>query len=401
MNAFYASCHQAKDPSLKGKPLLVAGNPKKRSGIILTASYEARKFGVKTAMVNWQAKKLCPQGIFIKPDYDLYITTSHKVMEIIRRFSPVVEVFSIDEAWLDVRGCERLFGDAVSIAKQIQKTIAQELDLPCSIGVSCNKLLSKMASDLEKPRGLTVIAKEDVATKLWHLPVGEIFGVGKRMAARLDRMNVKTIGDLARLPVNLLEQSFGLNGRYLHLWANGIDDSPVDPHSNDEAKSMGHSTTLAKDITSFEDAQKVLLSLSEQVGRRIRRENYMGRTVTITLRDASFNTITRSKTISYTSSTEDIYFTAIGLLHGNWDGHTPLRLLGVSLSHLSKGVNQLSIFEEDDKKKKLNKVMDEIKDRFGDGAIFRAGILDDDGLNDRKLGKSKNNSPTWRLKGTL
>jgi len=401
MDAFYASCHQAKDPSLKGKPILVAGNPKKRSGIILTASYEARKFGVKTAMTNWQAKKLCPQAIFIKPDYDLYVSTSHKVMEIVRSFSPVVEIFSIDEAWLDVTGCERLFGDSVSIANKIQRTIARELDLSCSLGVSCNKLLSKMASNMKKPRGLTIMPQEDVPKKLWVLPVGELFGVGKRMAGHLDKMNVKTIGDLANLPVKLLEQAFGLNGKYLHLWANGIDDSPVDPHSNDEAKSMGHSTTLAEDVVSFKDAKKVLLSLSEQVGRRVRRANYMGRTISITLRDTSFNTITRSMTIFYTNSTEDIYYTAVKLLYAHWDGHTPLRLLGVSLSQLVTGFNQLSIFTEDEKKKKLNKVMDDIKDRFGDGAIFRAGLLNDDSLNERKLGKTRNNAPTWRQRENI
>lgn len=396
MNAFYASCHQAKDPSLKEKPILVAGDPKKRNGIILTASYEARKFGVKTAMPNWQAKKLCPEALFIKPDYELYVKTSCQVMEIIRRFSPIVEIFSIDEAWLDVSGCERLLGDSVSIAKQIQKAVARELDLCCSIGVSCNKLLAKMASDMEKPRGLTVISEEDVSQKLWHLPVRELFGVGRRMAEHLSEMNVKTIGDLAEIPVKLLEQAFGLNGRYLHLWANGIDDSPVDPHSMDDAKSMGHSTTLPKDVTSFEEAEKVLLSLSEQVGRRVRRENYMGRTITITLRDASFSTITRSVTISHTNSTEDIYSSAKKLLHANWNGRIPLRLLGVSLSKLAKDFNQLSIFDTDEKKKKLNCVMDEIKDRFGDGAIFRANLLKDEELNERQLGKTRNNAPTLR-----
>lgn len=380
MNAFYASCHQAKDPSLKGKPLLVAGDPKKRNGIVLTASYEAREYGVKTAMPNWQAKKLCPQAIFIKPDHDLYARISREVMDILRRFTPMVEIFSIDEAWLDVAGCESLFGDSISIARQIQTTIADELDISCSIGVSCNKLLAKMASDMKKPRGITVISSDDVPKKLWPLPVKNLFGVGRRMASRLYKLNVKTIGDLARVPVTLLEQNFGINGRHLHLWANGIDDSPVDPHSTDDAKSMGHSTTLAQNVTSFEEAEKVLLSLSEKVGRRVRRENYVGRTVTITLRDVSFNTITRSVTIPHTNSTEDIYFFAKKLLYAHWDGQKPLRLLGVSLSQLADEFNQISVFGDIEKKKKLDKVMDDIKDRFGDESIFRA----------RLLGKTKN-----------
>lgn len=397
MNAFYASCHQAKDPALKGKPVLVAGDPKKRNGIILTASYEARRFGVKTAMPNWQAQKLCPHAIFIKPDYDLYVKTSRQVMNILSRFTPLMEVFSIDEAWLDVTGCEGLFGDAVAIAQKIQKAIAEELDLPCSIGVSCNKLLAKMASDMKKPMGLTVLSPEEVPQVIWPLPVEELFGVGHRMAEHLNKMNIITIGDLAQVPEALLQRVFGLNGCYLHLWANGIDDSPVNPHSMDAAKSMGHSTTLPRDVTGFEEAEMVLLSLSEQVGRRVRRENYMGRTVTLTLRDASFGTITRSLTIPYTSTTEDIYTAARKLLRTNWDGKTPLRLLGVSLSQLVKQFEQISLFEEDKKKNKLNEVIDEIKDRFGDGAIFRAKLLKDNGLNERKLGRTANNAPA--LKG--
>jgi DNA polymerase-4 len=254
-----------------------------------------------------------------------------------------------------------------------------------------------MASDLKKPDAVTVLPPEDVPKLIWPLPVDELFGVGRRMAEHLSHMNIKTIGDLARVPQGLLGKAFGLNGRYLHLWANGIDTSPVDPHAMDEAKSMGHSVTLPKDITSYDEAETVLLSLSEQVGRRVRRENYMGRTVTITLRDNSFCTITRSATISYTNSTEDIYNLAKKLLYSNWDGKTPLRLLGVSLSQLVKEFEQVSLFDTDEKKKKLNKVMDEIKDRFGDGVIFRAKLLNDEKLNRRKLGKSDNNAPT--LKG--
>ncbi len=385
MNAFYASCHQAKDPSLKGKPVMVAGDPKKRNGIILTASYEARRYGVKTAMPKWQAEKLCPQAVFIKPDYDLYLRTSQKVMSILGRFSPQIEIFSIDEAWLDVTGCERLFGDSVAIARKIKAAIAKELDLLCSIGVSCNKLLAKMASDMKKPNAITVLTAEDVPKLLWPLPVNELFGVGRRMAEKLKRMNIKTIGDLAEAPQEFLEKAFGLNGSYLHLWANGIDDSAVNPHSMDDAKSMGHSITLPKDITSFDDAEMVLLFLSEQVGRRVRRENYMGRTVTVTLRYASFDTITRSVTIFYTNSTEDIYNASRKLLYSNWDGRPPLRLLGVSLSNLVKEFDQVSLFDNEEKKRKLNRVMDEIKDRFGDDAIFRAKLLDDKELNERKL----------------
>lgn len=394
MNAFYASCHQARNPLLKGKPILVAGDPKKRNGIVLTASYEARKYGVKTAMPNWQAKRLCPHAIFISPDYSLYAENSQQIMKILGQFTPTVEIFSIDEAWLDVTGCQSLFGDSVKIAHRIQNTIKAKLDLPCSIGVSYNKLLAKMASDMKKPMGITIISQGDVPEKLWFLPVEELFGVGRQMAKRLKSINIKTIGDLANVSVKLLEDSFGVNGRYLHLWANGIDKTPVDPNSRDKAKSMGHSTTLPENITSYDDAKGVLLFLSEEVGRRVRRENYMGRTVTLTLRDSSFNTITRSSTISYTNTTEDIYYTAKRLLYSHWNEDPPLRLIGVSLSQLTKEMHQISIFDKDEKKQKLNQVIDEIKDKFGDDAIFRAKLLEDVKLNKHKFGRTKNNNST-------
>lgn len=387
MNAFYASCHQAVDPSLKGKPILVAGDPKKRNGIILTASYEARKFGVKTAMLNWQARRLCPNAIFIQPDHKLYGNISRQVMKILGQFTPTVEIFSIDEAWLDVTGCESLFGDSIKIAYKIQNTIKSKLDLSCSIGVSYNKLLAKMASDMKKPEGITVISQDDVPIRLWPLSVDRLFGVGQKMAKQLKELNIETIGDLANVPVKLLEDSFGINGKCLHLWANGVDKTPVDPTSKDKAKSMGHSTTLPENITSYDDAKVVLLFLSEEVGRRVRRENYMGRTVTLTLRDSSFNTITRSSTISYTNTTDDIYNTAKRLLYNHWNEDPPLRLIGVSLSQLTKELHQISIFDKDEKKQKLNKVIDEIKDKFGDEAIFRAKLLEGSNLDKRKFRK--------------
>lgn len=377
MNAFYASCHQVVDPSLKGKPILVAGDPKKRNGIVLTASYEARKYGVKTAMLNWQAKKLCPDAIFIRPDHGLYEKMSRKVMEILNQFTPTIEVFSIDEAWLDVTGCESLFGDSLRIAHKIQDTINKKLNLSCSIGVSYNKLLAKMASDMKKPGGITVISHKDVPKKLWPLPVEKLFGVGPQMTKSLKSIDINYIEDLAKAPIELLEDYFGINGKYLHLWANGIDNTPVDPNSRLKAKSMGHSMTLPKNVTSYDEAKKIILLLSEEVGRRVRRENYMGRTVTLTLRDSSFNTITRSTTISYTNITEDIYDAAKNLLYKHWDKNIPLRLIGVSLSQLTEAVQQMSIFDEDEKKQKLNKVIDEIKDKFGEKSIFRAKFLED------------------------
>jgi len=399
MNAFYASCHQAVNPSLKGKPIIVAGNPKKRTGIVLTASYEARKFGVKTAMPNWQTRELCPQGVFITPDYRLYVSFSGKILDILKDYTPVVEQYSIDEAWLDVSGCHRLFGSSLDIAQTIQQRIARELDLPCSIGISCNKLLAKMASDMKKPRGITVLKPEDIPKKIWPMPVGKLIGVGSKLAKHLEEMNIKTIGDLARVPVEILESNFGVVGRHLHDLARGKDDSPVNPHSSDEAKSIGHSATLPEDISSLEEAKQVLLGLAELVGRRARKGNYTGKRITVTIRKNNFKTITRSATIPEpTNLTEKIYSMALKVFSKNWDGSSKIRLLGISLSNLQKDVYQMSFLEENEKLKKINYLIDDIKNRFGENSIFRARLLGGN-FGIENLKPRRDGSPIFKGKG--
>lgn len=383
MNAFYASCHQAVNPALRGRPVLVAGDPKKRSGIVLTASYEARKFGVKTAMPNWQARKLCPHAIFIKPDYRLYVDFSDRFLEILNQYTPVVERYSIDEAWMDVSGCENLFGPCTDIARIIQQRIWEELNLPCSLGISSNKLLSKMASNMKKPRGLTVLNPENIPEKIWPLPIGELIGIGRNMANHLEKMNIKTIGDLARMPVEILEDKFGIRGRCLHDRARGIDNSPVNPTSHESAKSIGHSTTLPKDLDDIRHIQQVLLGLAELVGKRIRQEGYVGKTVTVIIRKSDFTTVTRSRTINPTNLTEDIYINALKIFEKYWDRTSKIRLLGISLSNLQKNIRQLSFLERNNKLEKLNYVIDDIQNRFGYNAIFRAKLLKNNLSQDR------------------
>jgi DNA polymerase-4 len=374
MNCFYASCHQAQKPKLRSKPVLVAGNPKKRHGIILTASYEARRFGVKTGMPIWQAQDLCPQGIFIKPNYSLYDDYNRRFMEILKGYTPLVEPFSIDEAWLDVAGCYKIFGDAQTIAENIQKTILNKLQLPCSIGVSTNKLLSKMASDMKKPLGITVIHPEQVPDTVWPLPVKDLIGVGPKVALKLEALNIHTIGDLAKFSRELLRSHFGVMGQGLHAWANGIDKSLVNPHARD-AKSIGHSITLPKDVHDMESARGVLLGLAEQVGFRVRCGGYTGRVLAITFRTSDFNTYTRSQTIKPTNLTERIYSAATDLLFRHWDRRLPLRLIGISLSNLSRGYEQISLFDSEEKLKRLNSAVDTIRLRFGPNAVIRARLM--------------------------
>ncbi len=378
MNAFFASCHQAVNADWRGKPLLVAGDPQKRHGIILTASYEARICGVKTAMTVWQAKKLCPQGIFIRPDHRLYLDFSLRILEILRAYTPLVEPYSIDEAWLDVTGCGRLFGSAQQIGQSLQQRIFKELGIPCSVGVSDNKFLAKMASERKKPMGFTIIYPADVAAVLWPLPVRELVGVGRKMSPALAEIGVETIGQLAALPVRLLVSRFGVIGEMLHHLARGRDDSPVDPTVMDTVKSVGHSITLPRDINNPEEIRAVLLDLSERVGRRLRHGGYLTKTISITVKDHNFVSSTRSRTlVEPTCLTDTIYRAATETYAKSYEPWRKVRLLGVSVSNLSSDQDgfQLRMFEPNHEKMTLlTRTSDSIRDRFGENALLRARL---------------------------
>ncbi|EEG78526.1 DNA polymerase IV [Dethiobacter alkaliphilus] len=378
MNAFFASCHQAQNPQWQGKPLLVAGDPQKRHGIILTASYEARKFGVKTAMAVWQAKKLCPQGIYISPDHKLYSAYSKRIMAIMEDYTPLVEPFSIDEAWLDVTGSARLFGTTEEIGRLLQQRILDETGIPCSVGISGNKFLAKMASERQKPQGFTILWPRDVPEVLWPLPVEEMVGVGRKMAPALHEMGIETIGELAAMPLRLLVSRFGVAGESLHHLANGRDDSPVDPTVFDTVKSVGNSLTLPRDINDPEDVARVLLKLSEKVGRRLRQSGNVARTVTLTVKDQNFVSVTRSRTLHEpTGFTDVIYKTAVDIHQKQFEPWRKVRLLGVSVSNLlpADGGVQLSLFgASEERMENLTRVTDRIRDRYGDTVIGRARL---------------------------
>ena len=388
MNAFYASCHQAQNPAWQGKPLLVAGDPQKRHGIILTASYEARKFGIKTAIPVWQAKKLCPCAIFVPPDHSLYISYSKKIFAIFREYTPLVEPFSVDEAWLDVTGSKRLFGSAEEIGRLLQRRIAEELNIPCSVGIAANKFLAKMASERQKPRGFTVLHHKDIPSVLWSLPVEEMVGVGRKTAPVLKEMGIETIGQLAAMPERLLASRFGIMGEILSQLAKGNDDSPVDPHAFDTAKSVGHSITLPRDINSPEEVARVLLALSERVGRRLRKGGYMGRTITLTVKDQNFVSSTRSYTLQEaTCLTKVIYRTALQLYQTRFETWRKVRLLGIAISKLQlrEDACQLTFWaDEAERLNRLTKTADMLKDRFGE-TILRPATLFQGKLPDKEI----------------
>ena len=383
MNAFYCSVHEAEEPhKYRGKPTAVAGSVELRKGIIVTCSYAARRLGISTGMLVNQALKKCPHLIVIPPDFNAYRKYSNAFMEIAYGYTPCMEATSIDECYLDITGSKQ-FGTPEEIATIIQKKIYEELALPCSIGIAPNKLLAKMASDMNKPNGLTILRIRDVPKVLWDKPCDQLFGIGGRTADKLRKLNIHTIGQLAKSEENLLKQAFGVLGIWMKQAANGIDHAPV-LEIREQSKSIGHTTTLPSDIYLKEDVNRVLLNLSDQVARRLRRKQLVAGGVQITIRTPDMKTITRTHTLSApTENTEDIYTEACKLYNEHWSWDKPVRLLGVTLQQLTskeESAIQLDLFnyEQQPKKESLTKAMDLLRNKFGENAVLTAGMLGDD-----------------------
>lgn len=383
MNAFFISCETVRRPGLAGLPAAVAGDPKRRSGIILTANYEARARGVRTAMTIYQAQGLCPAIRLVPPDHAYYAACSRQVMELLGRYTPIIEQNSIDEAWLDLTGCLPAGMEPAALARNMMRAIRTETGLDCSIGISENKFLAKMAADLKKPRGITAVWPSEVEQKLWPLPVGELYGVGHKLREKLEGRGILTIGDLARYGRPTLTAQFGRYGAELCAHAQGIDPSPVAPRMQDDMKSIGRSTTLAENITGFEQADKVLLALSESVAQRARRHRKKGTTVHITIKYADFSVTTRQAAVSATDAAMAVYEAARALFRRHWD-RRPARLLGVALSGFAAEENrQLSFADllsvpqpQPQQDGKLEAAVDRIRAKYGWQVIRRASLLE-------------------------
>lgn len=376
MDAYFASVEQRDHPDYRGKPVIVGGSPSSR-GVVSTCSYEARKFGVHSAMPLREAGRRCPQGIFLPVRLKRYQEISGEIMAILREYTPLVEPFSIDEAFLDVTGSELLFGSAEMIARKIVKRIDEELNLPASVGVAPNKFLAKIGSDLKKPRGFVVIKAEDVIPLLAPLSVSKLWGVGPKNQEQLRKLGIKRIKDIQDLPVKILRDQLGEFGEHLHRLAFGLDDRPVLPRQ--EIKSIGHETTFQKDTDDREFLEEVLLGLCTRVARRLRKSDLVGQVIMIKLRDTDFKTITRQTTLYYPTAFEEVIFKyARRLAEENEWGLKPLRLIGVSISGLQKNsAVQLPLFSEvrQEDLHRLHQTVDRIKDRFGEDAITRGSLL--------------------------
>jgi DNA polymerase-4 len=377
MNSFYASVEMAYDPKLKGKSLAIAGNVEERRGIIITCNYEARKFGVKTTMPLWEAKKLCPQLIVMKPNFDRYRAVSIGMFEILRHYTEIVEPVSIDEGYLDITESFE-FGSPIEIAESIQKRILEQLDIPCSIGIAPNKFLAKTASDMKKPMGITILRKRDIPKVLWPLNTNEMHGVGKKTAEKLQTIGIHTIGDLAKGNEIQLKTLLGINGIRIKERANGIDHRTVNPESIEEFKSIGNSTTLPRDVSNQHELYRVLESLAETVSIRLKRKNVLAATLGITIRYKDRKTITRSKKLSNPiNHKEDIASYAMQLFLKSWNGDA-VRLLGITGNDLvdhDHAYKQLDLFsyEKDAKKEPLLNTLSSLREKYGKNIIENAG----------------------------
>ncbi len=377
MDAFYAAVEVLDNPSLKGRPVIVGGSQKR--GVVSSASYEARIFGVHSGQPVATAMRLCPKGIFVPVRMSRYKEVSEQVFEIFYQFTPLVEPLSIDEAFLDVTGSVRLFGPPEEIAKMIKRAVVEEIGITVSAGVAPSKFVAKIASDLRKPDGLTVVPEEKVKAFLGSLPIDKLWGVGKVTQEALALLSVRTVGDLSRLPLEVLEGQFGKHGTHLHLLSQGIDDREVEV--SEEVKSIGHEETFADDLLDIEAVRRELLSLATRVSRRLRRHGIAGKTVTLKVKYHDFVQVTRSETLpEVTDDGGEIFRRCCLLLEKTEVGKRPARLLGISVSQLlAQGrEKQLSLFQKRftaPKRKKLNLALDKISEKFGEDGILPATLF--------------------------
>ena len=388
LDAFFASVEQRDNPAYRGKPLIVGGvngadrkDGKTNRGVVCAASYEARKYGVHAGMPIWEARQKCHQGIFIPSQMKKYLEASNHFFQICSTFTPLIEPLSIDELFLDVSGCESLFGSSEIIGRKIKERVYQEIGLKVSVGIAENKFLAKIATNLGKPDGFYLIPSKDRQKILYPLPVSALWGIGKKTEELLKKSGIYQVEQLAKMPEVILENLIGKNGTKIKLLAQGIDNSPVTPAS--EAKSMSKETTFLTNIAEKAILLKELLKISQAVGYMARKEGYKARTITLKIRFQDFTTLNKSKTLENSTHLDNIIFKVIlELLDKVNLKKGGVRLLGIKLSNLTSGneIKQLKILRDEEDKKgdkleQLTQSLDEIREKFGSKAITRASLL--------------------------
>lgn len=383
MQSFYASVEKAKMPQYKNRPLAVAGDPARRSGIILAACPLAKAKGVSTAEPLWQSLQKCPELIIVRPHMQEYIEVSTQIMSIIEEFTDLVEPYSIDELFADFTGSMHLFGnDPVDLAKQIQDKIYNETGVYARAGIGENKIISKLCCDMIAKKaegGIFHLKKEELHLHIGDKPIRDMWGIGSRMEKHLWKMGIRTIRDLANTPLSKLRSKWGVNGEVIWRVANGLDNSPVTVNTHSTQKDIGNGMTLPRDFTEAWEIEVVILDICTEVCRRARQKGLMGSVVSVSVSGADFDHPTgfhrQVKLSDPTNITVDVCKIAKRIFHQHWDGQ-PVRRVGVSLSQLSNAdTYQLSFFDDQEQKRAIDQVMDDIKDRFGDIAILRASSI--------------------------
>lgn len=373
MDAFFVSVEEVLNPRLRGKPVIVGGDPNGR-GVVSSASYKAREYGVRSAMPMKKAKRLCPKGIFIRGSHHLYAEYSHRIMEVLGRYTPALEVVSVDEAYLDITGCLRLHkADPVTLAQRIREHIKSEVGTPCSIGVGSNKLIAKIAANLAKPNGILYVRPGHEASILAPLSIEKMPGVGPSAAKELRMLGIRRIGDLTNIPADALERVFGRRGSDMVARARGFGAERIETRA--ETKSMGREVTFAVDTADKDQLEATLSYLSESVGRRARKAGFSFQRVTIKLRYEDFHTYTRSRVIERpTSGTATLFRVARELLRALLSRRSRVRLIGVSVSLLTAPERQMDIFKDAPGlcHARLDLGMDVARERFGFGSVMLA-----------------------------
>ena len=386
-NCFYASVEMLHRPELAGKPLAVGGDPEARHGIVLTANYIAKRRGVKTGMALWQAKQACPDIVFVPPRMDLYLRFSRLLLDIYAEYTDKIQSYGCDEAWIQIDESCNIKGDAWKIAEEIRERVKREAGITVSIGISWNKIFAKLGSDYKKPDAITEISRENYKTIAWNLPASDLLYVGRRTAPKLARYGIKTIGDLAQTDPTMLECQLGKMGLVLYMFANGLDDSPVEKEGYDAPiKSIGNSTTTPRDLENNEDVQIILQALSESVSARLRKHNFKCNVVGISIRSNDLYHFSRQRKLTEpTNITDEIMHAAYDLFCENYDWGLPIRSLAVRGTDLVTAdiPVQMDLFQNEQKRErqqKLDACIDEIRRRFGYFSIQRAFMLTDPAL---------------------
>ncbi len=382
-NGFFASVEAALNPALNDVPMAVGGSVEARHGIILAKNELAKKYDIRTAETIYSAKKKCPGLVIVPPHHDLYEEYSQRVNAIYLEYTDLVEKFGIDESWLDVTGSQKLFGSGEEIASAIRKRVREEIGITISVGVSFNKVFAKLGSDYKKPDATTVISRENYRDIVYPLPVGDLLFVGRKTREALSKLHIMTIGDLARAKEEKLISLLGKQGEMIYRYARGEDNSPVDPHANDEVKSVGNGMTFRRDLIGEKDILCGISHLSESIAVRMRKKGVKCTVVQVTIKDPDLVSIQRQeKLLSPTNLAKDITDKAMEIIRHSWNMKNPIRMLTVTGGGIvpEDSVQQISFFDEDksSKRESLEKALDKIRDKYGNDSVRNASVINND-----------------------